>query len=239
MTDYGTTDQPAPVPACQELPGAHQLVIDDLVDRAELGLDRYGTRLLPNNGRFNLLDFYQELLDGVAYVRNLMAELELNDPASDRAVIMPNGRIAMRCSGVNTQPWITTDPIEYPDGKHGLQIRHLRDDEIPPSAVPLDPRLVAAGHMVLSNAEKQELYEKLAEIEHIRWSQWQRYVHSVGKLQPDGSLVIPPQRVKRWTRAMTTDYADLSEEEKDGDRLQVNSYWELIFGSPYVVVEED
>lgn len=72
------------------------------------------------------------------------------------------------------------------------------------------------------------LYEKLAAIEHERWSDWQRYVHSLCTRQDDGSLVIPAELVAQWERQIKTDYADLSEAEKDSDREQVDRYWPLV-----------
>lgn len=72
------------------------------------------------------------------------------------------------------------------------------------------------------------ILEQLAHIEHKRWSHWQTYMHSKGVRQPDGSLLIPADLVERWERQMTTDYADLTEKEKDGDREQVEKYLPLI-----------
>ena len=65
------------------------------------------------------------------------------------------------------------------------------------------------------------LIEELASIEHERWAHWQRYMHAQGKLQPDGSLVIPAEFVRRWESQIQRAYADLSEAEKDSDREQV------------------
>ena len=68
---------------------------------------------------------------------------------------------------------------------------------------------------------KTALLEQLAEIEHERWSHWQRYMHEKGEVQPDGSLVISSELVARWERQMNTPYEELSEEEKESDRDQV------------------
>jgi len=72
------------------------------------------------------------------------------------------------------------------------------------------------------------LYEKLADIEHQRWSHWQSYMHSQCEKQEDGSLLIPAHLVENWERQIITPYADLSEKEKQSDRDQVNGYWHLI-----------
>lgn len=66
--------------------------------------------------------------------------------------------------------------------------------------------------------------ESLADIEHQRWSHWQNFMHSKCERQADGSLLIPPQFVERWERQIATDYANLTEKEKQGDRDQVKKY---------------
>lgn len=44
-------------------------VVNDMRARDKLGRERYGTPLTVNNGRDQLVDAYQELLDGAAYLR--------------------------------------------------------------------------------------------------------------------------------------------------------------------------
>lgn len=73
-----------------------------------------------------------------------------------------------------------------------------------------------------------KLTDQLAAIEHERWSYWQRYVHSKGVRQLDGSLLLPPDLVARWEKQIETKYIDLSETEKDSDREQVRKYLPLI-----------
>lgn len=70
----------------------------------------------------------------------------------------------------------------------------------------------------------KELIERLASIEHERWSHWQRYMHEKGSMTEAGCLIIPADLVERWQRLMDTDYADLTEEEKQSDRDQVYRY---------------
>ncbi|MEY9242551.1 hypothetical protein [Bradyrhizobium elkanii] len=72
------------------------------------------------------------------------------------------------------------------------------------------------------------LMERLAAIEHERWSHWQRYMHGKAVKQPDGSLLIPKELVDRWEQQIATDYAALSEKEKESDRDQVRKYLPLI-----------
>jgi hypothetical protein len=72
------------------------------------------------------------------------------------------------------------------------------------------------------------LMEELAAVEHERWSHWQRYMHSKGERQPDGSLVILPELVERWERLMATPYRALTDAEKESDREQVRRYLQTI-----------
>lgn len=72
------------------------------------------------------------------------------------------------------------------------------------------------------------LTEQLAALEHERWSHWQRYVHSKGVRQPDGSLLLPSDLVSRWERQINTKYAELDEQEKASDREQVGKYLPII-----------
>ena len=72
------------------------------------------------------------------------------------------------------------------------------------------------------------LVEKLASIEHERWSHWQRYVHSQCVQGEDGSLTIPADLVRRWSAQIATSYDALSEAEKESDREQVRRYLPMI-----------
>lgn len=72
------------------------------------------------------------------------------------------------------------------------------------------------------------IMEQLASIEHVRWSHWQRHMHSQGIMQTDGSLILPAKLVERWDRQAITDYDDLSANEKESDREQVNRYLPII-----------
>lgn len=78
------------------------------------------------------------------------------------------------------------------------------------------------------DAALSALSEKLAAIEHERWSHWQTYMHSKCEKRPDGSLTIPAQLVSRWEKQASTKFADLSEMEKASDREQVDRYLPII-----------
>jgi hypothetical protein len=73
----------------------------------------------------------------------------------------------------------------------------------------------------------RELLERLASIEHERGAHWQRYMHSKGKREPDGSLVLPVDLV-RWERQIATPYGELTEAERESGRDQVRKYLPLI-----------
>lgn len=65
------TRQPMPQPATGDI---QKLVIEDIEARREFGIKKYGTPLQAFNGRDALMDLYQELLDAVCYVRQLIEE---------------------------------------------------------------------------------------------------------------------------------------------------------------------
>jgi hypothetical protein len=64
--------------------------------------------------------------------------------------------------------------------------------------------------------------EQLAALQHEIWSAWVRHLFEVCKVNADGTVTIPREYVKQWQHQMNTAYNDLSEEEKDGDRRQVD-----------------
>lgn len=82
--------------------------------------------------------------------------------------------------------------------------------------------------MANTSAPPESIIEKLAAVEHERWSHWQRYVHENGRLNVDGSLTIPSALVLRWSRQMDTPYEMLSDDEKESDREQVRRYWDVL-----------
>jgi hypothetical protein len=72
------------------------------------------------------------------------------------------------------------------------------------------------------------LREHLAAVEHTRWANWQRYLHSLCLPGDSGALIIPAPLVRRWERQIATPYRDLTEKEKDSDREQVDEYWPIV-----------
>lgn len=49
------------------LPRALQELGDDLKERYKMGVEKYGTPLRVNNGRFAVVDLHQEILDAIMY----------------------------------------------------------------------------------------------------------------------------------------------------------------------------
>lgn len=86
---------------------------------------------------------------------------------------------------------------------------------------------VKAERQFISQA-LEGIVEALAAIEHERWSHWQRYLHSKGFRQSDGSLILPADLVDRWERQILTPYDELGADEKESDREQVRIYLALI-----------
>ncbi|MBA3868238.1 MAG: hypothetical protein H0X30_03720 [Anaerolineae bacterium] len=70
--------------------------------------------------------------------------------------------------------------------------------------------------------------EQLAALQHQIWSDWVRHMFEVSTANPDGTVTIPSQYVQQWQHEINTDYITLSEEEKDGDRKQVDKITQLL-----------
>ena len=76
-------------------------------------------------------------------------------------------------------------------------------------------------------ADWERIIEKLADIEHQRWSDWQGYVHSKCQVGQYGA-VIPRELFDGWERQIQMPYDELTEREKQSDRDQVMRYWPII-----------
>jgi len=64
--------QPAPI--ANDSRPIWELVITDMYERDQVGRERYGTPLQANNGRDALQDAYEEALDLVVYLRQVIEE---------------------------------------------------------------------------------------------------------------------------------------------------------------------
>lgn len=74
--------------------------------------------------------------------------------------------------------------------------------------------------------DEKELWEQLADIEHQRWSDWQKWCHKV--LREECGSPELEKVLERWDKQIETEYKDLSEKEKDSDRVQVDRYFPVI-----------
>jgi hypothetical protein len=64
--------EPPPIP--NNKPSIHDLVIEDMHSRKEMGLKKYGTILQADNGRNALKDAYEEVLDLAMYLKQKLEE---------------------------------------------------------------------------------------------------------------------------------------------------------------------
>lgn len=69
---FAPKEQPTPKPSTA--PASWSLVMRDMADRDVLGASKYGVRLQPNNGRDQLRDAYEEILDLAVYMRTALYE---------------------------------------------------------------------------------------------------------------------------------------------------------------------
>lgn len=65
-------DQVSPVK--NNHPIIQDLVMQDMAERKEIGIKRYGVGLQPHNGRDMMQDLYEELLDACNYIRGAIYE---------------------------------------------------------------------------------------------------------------------------------------------------------------------
>ena len=78
----------------------------------------------------------------------------------------------------------------------------------------------------------EEFIEKGAALEHDRWAKWQKWMHgrvynSSKSINPH-LKVIPTEDFNRWERQIATKYEQLSDKEKESDRIEVRKYLPLI-----------
>lgn len=72
----------------------------------------------------------------------------------------------------------------------------------------------------------KELIEKLADIEHQRWADWQSWCHKI--LRENCPSPELEKVLERWDRQIATPYKNLTEKEKESDREQVRRYLHLL-----------
>lgn len=88
----------------------------------------------------------------------------------------------------------------------------------------IERRIMEAQQILLSQLEKdlEQRTDFYADLEHKRWSRWQAHCHKVlRELCPSLEL---EKVLERWDRQIATDFADLTDREKDMDRKEVQDY---------------
>ena len=70
----------------------------------------------------------------------------------------------------------------------------------------------------------------VADVQHEIWSHWMKYQFSVCIKNEDGSVTIPAEKVERWSRQMTTPFAELTTEEQESDFSQGDKVFEALRG---------
>lgn len=65
---------------------------------------------------------------------------------------------------------------------------------------------------------EEELIERLAELEHKQWAHWTMYMLNN----------LTQENLKRWERQIETSYKDLSEKEKESDRVWARKVLEVL-----------
>lgn len=99
------------------------------------------------------------------------------------------------------------------------------------------PRITIEGeHVILEMSDliiplpdRTALREALAAHAHDGpWSGWMKYMMGIGTLNDDGTWTMPAWAVERWTRQMTTAYAELPEAERASDRIEADRIFAVL-----------
>ncbi len=72
-----------------------------------------------------------------------------------------------------------------------------------------------------------KLVEAFANLAHEQWSGWMKYMFSKGPRRFDGTWVMSHSLRTRWERQMNTPYEELSEKEKESDRVEAKRMIEV------------
>lgn len=72
--------------------------------------------------------------------------------------------------------------------------------------------------------------EALASTQHNIWTHWMAYLFACCEPTDNMEMIIPRDKVERWSRQMNTLYYELSESEKKSDRDQADKIIALIGG---------
>ena len=115
-----------PKPTATGEPSAHDLVIADMAKRREFGLAKYGTLLQASNGRDNLQDAYEEVLDLAVYLRN---EIERRRVAEGQETLFDVTTVHSIAAG---EPIVSmTEPrVELTSNVTSASVEHVEDDSM-------------------------------------------------------------------------------------------------------------
>lgn len=73
-----------------------------------------------------------------------------------------------------------------------------------------------------------DLREQLAALAHAQWSGWMVYLFGLSHSNGDGTLTIPANIVARWQGQIATPYTELTEREKDSDRVEADRVLDVV-----------
>lgn len=82
---------------------------------------------------------------------------------------------------------------------------------------------------IFKSTAKRECTEELADLAHEQWSGWMGYLFEKSTENPDGTVIIPKWAVDRWKRQMNTSYEELSEDEKECNRIEARKFINTVF----------
>lgn len=74
MGDQPDYEHGQPKPVQNSGPSMHDLVASDLIERKQYGLQKYESLLQAYNGRNFLQDIYEEMQDGIVYIKGALEE---------------------------------------------------------------------------------------------------------------------------------------------------------------------
>ena len=86
---------------------------------------------------------------------------------------------------------------------------------------------------------REKAVEVLADCEHASWARWHKYVGECADGLPNGPWTLAFYHVNHWNRQANTDYADLSEQEKESDRKEVQLALDAIREANLIILDRE
>ena len=75
---------------------------------------------------------------------------------------------------------------------------------------------------------REKIKNKLADKVHKVWTNWMLYIFSISVQNPDGSMTIPAEYIRRWRRQTNTEYKNLPKGEQASDIKIANEYIDIV-----------